>query len=54
MTQLPLGAKLVPQLFAKPNDDALGPVKLMPAIDRVSTPVLVNVTDCEGLEVPTP
>jgi hypothetical protein len=53
MVQFAPAARLVPQLFAKANEDAFGPLTLMPEMTRVKLPVLVNVTCCDGLVVPT-
>jgi len=53
MVQLAPSARLVPQLLAKINEDALVPVTAMLVIDRTEVPVLVIVTICEALEVPT-
>lgn len=53
MVQLAPAARLVAQLFAKTNEDASAPVTAMPVMVRVEAPVLVNVTLCEALEVPT-
>lgn len=46
-------ARLVPQLLAKPNEGALVPVTAMLVIDKAAAPVLVIVTDCDALAVPT-
>jgi hypothetical protein len=44
---------LVGQLFAMTNEDASGPVTAIPMMVRADAPVLVSVTLCEALEVPT-
>jgi hypothetical protein len=46
-------ARLVPQLFPNPNAEAFVPVTAMLVIDSGPAPVLVIVTDCDALEVPT-
>ena len=46
-------ARLLPQEFANTNEDASAPVTAMLAIDSGAPPVLVNVTDCDGLAVST-
>lgn len=46
-------ARLVPQLLENAKADAFVPVTKMLPIVRVPTPVLVNVTDCDALVVPT-
>jgi len=51
--QLAPTARLVPQLLAKTNEDALVPVTAMLVIVNAAAPVLVIVTDCDVLEVPT-
>ena len=53
MVQLAATARLVPQLFAKTNEDAFAPVTAMLDMDKTAVPVLVMVTDCELLAVPT-
>jgi hypothetical protein len=53
MLQFAPAARLVPQLFAKTNDEALAPVTAMLVIDKADPPVLVRVTDCELPEAPT-
>jgi len=45
-------ARLVPQVFPKPNEEASVPVTAMPAMDTASVPVLVMVTDCDALVIP--
>jgi len=46
-------ARVVPQLFAKTNDEAFVPVTAILVIDIGDPPVLVNVTDCDALVVST-
>ena len=53
MLQLTPTARLVPQELAKTNEDAFAPVTAMPVIDKAAVPVLVMVTDCELLDLPT-
>lgn len=53
MVQLAPTARLDPQVLAKTKDEASAPVTAMLAMVRVAEPVLVMVTDCELLEVPT-
>lgn len=53
IAQLPPAATLVPQLFAKTNDEASVPVPAMLVNTSVAPPVLVNVTLCDALVVPT-
>jgi len=52
MVQLAPAARLIPQSFAKTNEDVSGPVKPMFAMERVASPVLVRVTSCDVLVVP--
>ena len=53
MLQLAPAATLVPQVFVNANEVAFAPVTAMPVIDKVPWPVLVRVTDCEAVAVPT-
>jgi hypothetical protein len=53
MVQLAPDATEVPQLFPNTKEEAFVPVTAMLVIVRVTPPVLVNVTDCEELDVPT-
>ena len=53
MEQLAPPATLVPQLFANTNEEASAPVTAMLVIDIGEPPVLVKVTDCDALDVPT-
>jgi hypothetical protein len=53
MVQFAPTARLVPQLLAKTNEDALTPVTAMLVKDKAAVPVLVMVTDCELLAEPT-
>ena len=46
-------ARLVPQLFANTNDEALAPATAMLEMDTLALPVFVTVTDCDSLEAPT-
>jgi hypothetical protein len=46
-------ARLVPQLLANPNEEAPVPVTAMLVMASVALPVLVKVTLCEALVVPT-
>jgi len=51
--QFALAAKLVPQLLANTQEDALVPVSVMLPIDTAELPVLVSVTYCELPVEPT-
>ena len=53
MVQLAPPARLEPQVFPNMNEEALAPVILMPKIDSGALPMLVKVTDCDALPVPT-
>lgn len=53
IAQLPPAAMFAPQLFVNRNDDALAPVTVMLVIERAVPPVLVSVTCCVALVVPT-
>ena len=53
MVQFAPAARLVPQVLAKTNWDALAPVTLMLLIVNRDVPVLVKVTVCKLLQVPT-
>jgi hypothetical protein len=53
IVQFAPAASVVPQLFDDPNEDAFVPVTPMLVIDTAAPPVLVNVTCCEALVVPT-
>jgi len=53
MVQFAPAARLVPQEFAKTNEDASVPVTAMLVIVSVDPPVLVIVTDCDALVVST-
>jgi len=53
MEQLDPAAKLEPQLFAKTKEDASAPVTWILVIVIAMPPVLVKVTDCDPLLVPT-
>jgi hypothetical protein len=53
MVQLSPTARLAPQVLAKTNEDAFVPVTAMLVIVNAAVPVLVMVTDCEALDVPT-
>ena len=53
MEQLAPAARLVPQVFANTNEEALAPVSAMLVIDSAAVPVLVMVTDCEPVDTPT-
>ena len=53
MLQFAPTAKLVPQLFAKTNDEASAPVTAMLVMDNAAVPVLVMVTYWDALEEPT-
>ena len=46
-------AKLVPQLLANTNEEAFVPVRAMLKIVKVAPPVLVKVTACDAVELPT-
>jgi len=51
--QLAPTARLVPQLFANTNEPASAPVTAMLVIVNAELPMLVMVTDCDPLDVPT-
>ena len=53
MLQLAPTARLVPQLLAKTNEDALAPVTAMLVMVSAAVPLLVTVTDWEALIAPT-
>ena len=53
MLQFAPAATLVPHVFVKRNEDAFAPVTAMLAIDKVPCPLLVNVTICDAVAVPT-
>ena len=53
MLQFAPAAKLVPQLLANTNEDAFVPVRAMLVMDKVALPVLVKVTACDAVAVPT-
>ena len=53
IVQLAPTGRLVPQVLAKTKEEALAPVTAMLVIVKGVLPVLVRVTDCEGLEAPT-
>ena len=53
MVQLAPTVRLVPQVLAKTNEDAFAPVTAMLVIANAAVPVLVMVTDCDPLDVPT-
>jgi hypothetical protein len=53
MLQLPAGARDVPQLLVWLKSPLLPPVTAMREIDRAAFPLLVNVTFCAVLELPT-
>ena len=53
MVQLAVEARLEPQLFAKTNEDASAPVTAMLVMVSAEELVLVRVTLCEALLVPT-
>jgi len=53
IVQLPPAARLAPQLFANTNEEAFVPVTAMLAIDNAAALVLVRVTGCDALSVPT-
>jgi len=46
-------ARLLPQVLVNANDDAFAPVTAMLVIVRAAAPLLVNVTDCDAVAVPT-
>jgi hypothetical protein len=52
MEQFAPAARVDPQLFAKPNEDAFVPVTVMLVMERAALPVLVIVTDCDALVDP--
>jgi hypothetical protein len=53
MVQLAPAARLVPQLFANTNEEALAPVTAMLVMERAVVALLVMVRDCEPLDEPT-
>ena len=53
MLQFAPTARLVPQLLANTNEEALAPVTAMLVIETVAVPVLVIVTYCDSLDMPT-
>src|ERR1035438_10391512 len=53
MVQFAPAATLDPQVFANTNEEAPVPVRPMLGIARVALPVLVKVTCCDALSVPT-
>lgn len=53
IVQLAATARVVAQLFAKTKEDASTPVTAMLVKVSVAVPLLVKVTDCELLELPT-
>jgi hypothetical protein len=53
MVQFAPAARLVPQLLANTNEDALAPVTAMLAIDKAALPLFVITTVCDPLDVPT-
>jgi len=52
MVQFAPAATLVPQLFANTNEEASVPVTAMLVMARGPVPVLVSITDCDGLVTP--
>ena len=53
MVQFAPTARLEPQVVANTNEEASVPVTAMPVITSGLAPVLVSVTVCDGLVVPT-
>jgi hypothetical protein len=53
MVQFAPAARVVPQLFANPNEEAPAPVTAMLEMVKVAESLFVNVTLCDGLKVPT-
>ena len=53
MVQFDPGARVEPQLLTKTYDEAFTPVTVMLPMFSVALPVLVRVTDCDALLVPT-
>ena len=53
MVQVPATGTVAPQLFANTNEEASVPVKTMLVMASVEVPVLVRITVCEALVVPT-
>jgi len=53
MVQFAPTARLVPQVLAKTNEEALAPVTAILPIVNAAVPEFVMVTDCEPLEEPT-
>ena len=53
MVQLDPAARLEVQVFANTNEEASAPLTLMLIMVSGPPPVLVNVTDCDALDVPT-
>ena len=53
MVQLAPAVRLVPQLFAKTNEEASGPVTPILEMINVALPVFVRTTSCDVLVAPT-
>jgi hypothetical protein len=53
MVQFAPAASVVPQLFAKTNEDAFAPVRAMLVMDSVASPELVRVSVADPLVLPT-
>ena len=53
MVQFAPAARLVPQLFANTNEEALVPVTAMLEIERVALPEFTKVTNFDAVAVPT-
>ena len=53
MEQFAPAARVAPQLFTKTNEDGSAPPMTMLVIVKVALPVLVRVTDCDALAVPS-
>ena len=53
MEQFAPAARLVPQLLANTNEEAFAPVTAILVIASVAVPVLVKVTLCDAVAVPT-
>jgi len=53
IVQLAPAATLVPQVFVKTNEVAFAPVTAIWVIVSADCPLLVNVTDCDAVAVPT-
>ena len=53
IVQLALAGRLVPHVLPNTNEEAFAPVTAMLLIDNAAIPLLVSVTDCDPLDVPS-